>query len=125
MEFLENIFPLSNDLNMQTEPNNESSVSSSGASSKTIFDNGQQVGNGLDTRFVCELISFINTELQEIDEQDPDERFIIFQRSFNKVSYNCLNKHFHLRQSKEEAKITNIFIVIMSVEMIQLLLMLL
>lgn len=75
---------------MQTESNNTSPVSTSG-STKTILDNSQQLNNGLDSKFVNELISFINSELQEIDEQDPDERFIIFQHSFNKVSCNCLN----------------------------------
>lgn len=69
---------------MQTESNNTSPVSTSG-STKTILDNSQQLNNGLDSKFVNELISFINSELQEIDEQDPDERFIIFQHSFNKV----------------------------------------
>lgn len=69
---------------MQPETNDASPISTS-TSTKTMLESMQQPGNGLDNKFVYELISFINAELEEIDEQDPDERFIIFQKSFNKV----------------------------------------
>ncbi|XP_036359859.1 clathrin heavy chain linker domain-containing protein 1-like isoform X2 [Octopus sinensis] len=57
---------------------------------------------GLDVHFLKELVCFIESEFKEVDEDDHEQRFIVFQRAFNMVIEHVQNYKLLLTSIKKE-----------------------